>query len=141
MGKSVGGKDRKRASFGLWGSPERQNWPVPCPVETPSTANPTGNLPPAVVRCMLSVGGNSIMEIPVLHNALRLSLLHFDGKRWASVIGHYREHSAFAAALALVVERDVCARRREVASRRVRSDREASEDERGSNHRPDDFTL
>ena len=57
---------------------------------------------------------------PVIHNALRLSLLHFEGERWASVIGHYREHSAFAAALALVVEHDVCARRREVASRRVR---------------------
>ena len=39
LGKSVGGKGRRRASFGLRDSPERQKWPVPWPVEAPSTAS------------------------------------------------------------------------------------------------------
>jgi hypothetical protein len=41
-GKSVRGTGRKRVSFEFWDSAERQNRPVPWPVEAPSTENSIG---------------------------------------------------------------------------------------------------
>jgi GT2 family glycosyltransferase len=56
----------------------------------------------------------------VTHNALRLSMVHFGPDRLAQVVAHYASFTDFPRAMALVMERDVCGRRREIAERRVR---------------------
>ncbi len=58
--------------------------------------------------------------MPVLHNALRLALVHFEPERIAGVVRALREHPAFPAAVAQAVVGDVSARRRDVALCRVR---------------------
>lgn len=56
---------------------------------------------------------------PVIHNALRLSMIHFGRKRLAEVVRYHCTNPEFPEAFATVVERDVCARRLETARRRV----------------------
>lgn len=55
----------------------------------------------------------------VLHNALRLSFVHFDRQRFAQVVEAFREQEAFPPALAQMLDGDACARRVQLASRRV----------------------
>ena len=50
---------------------------------------------------------------------LRLSMIHFGRKRLAEVVTYHCTNPEFAEALATVMERDVCARRQEIALRRV----------------------
>ena len=50
----------------FWVLRKGKNSPVPWPEETPTAADSTGRLRPAAVRCILSVGGNSNSEIPVV---------------------------------------------------------------------------
>ncbi|MDP8980748.1 MAG: glycosyltransferase [Acidobacteriota bacterium] len=57
-----------------------------------------------------------------LHNRLRLAFAHLNPRRMGKVVGAMREHEAFGEALALVLEGDITARRREMLARRVRSD-------------------
>ena len=64
-GKSVGGKGSKEGQFRALGFSGEAKLARSVASGSPNTANPTGNLPPAAVRCMLSVCGNSIMEILV----------------------------------------------------------------------------
>jgi GT2 family glycosyltransferase len=57
-----------------------------------------------------------------LHNHLRLAFAHLNPRRLGKVVGAMSEHEDFGEALALVVESDIAARRREMLARRVRSD-------------------
>jgi GT2 family glycosyltransferase len=57
-----------------------------------------------------------------LHNKLRLAFAHLNPRRLGKVVGAMREHEEFGEALALVLEGDIAARRREMLARRVRSD-------------------
>ncbi len=56
---------------------------------------------------------------PVIHNALRLSMIHFGPRRLAEVVRHYCTNPEFPEALATTLARDVCARRVETTRRRV----------------------
>jgi glycosyltransferase involved in cell wall biosynthesis len=57
---------------------------------------------------------------PVLHNTLRLALIHFEADQIERVIGALNGHPAFPAALARAVAGDFLTRRSEITSRRVR---------------------
>jgi GT2 family glycosyltransferase len=57
-----------------------------------------------------------------LHNRLRLAFVHFNPYRLGTVVGSLRYYPEFGAALALVVDGGVAARRREIAAARVRDD-------------------
>jgi GT2 family glycosyltransferase len=57
---------------------------------------------------------------PVLHNILRLAVVHFEPDRVARVVQALGHHPDFAAAMTRVVTSDAATRRREMASRRVR---------------------
>jgi GT2 family glycosyltransferase len=54
----------------------------------------------------------------VLHNRLRLALVHLDRRRIASAVEALRSHPGFAGAVALLADSDVLARRTEMAARR-----------------------
>jgi GT2 family glycosyltransferase len=58
--------------------------------------------------------------MPVLHNTLRLAFVHFEPDRIAGVVRALGQHPVFPVALAQAVAGDVSARRRDIASRRVR---------------------
>jgi hypothetical protein len=57
---------------------------------------------------------------PVLHNTLRLAVVHFEADRIARVVQALGAHPDFPAAVTRLVTGDVIARRSEMASRRVR---------------------
>jgi GT2 family glycosyltransferase len=57
-----------------------------------------------------------------IHNGLRLAFAHLKPERMAEVVLAMRRHPEFGAALAMLVERDISARRREMMARRVRND-------------------
>ena len=57
---------------------------------------------------------------PVIHNALRLSMAHFAPDRLAQVVGHYAEFTKYPQAMGLVMARDLCAHRQDIAARQVR---------------------
>jgi GT2 family glycosyltransferase len=57
-----------------------------------------------------------------LHNRLRLAFVHFGPERLARVISSLRNYPGFGEAMALVVEGDAGARRRELFSLRTRDD-------------------
>jgi len=57
-----------------------------------------------------------------LHNRLRLAFVHFNPTRLGRVVASLRNLPGFGEALALLVEGDVAARRREIFARRVRND-------------------
>ena len=54
----------------------------------------------------------------VLHNRLRLALVHLDGRRIAAVVDSLRTHAAFGGALALAADSDVLERRALLAATR-----------------------
>lgn len=58
----------------------------------------------------------------VLHNRLRLALVHFGPERIRQVVMAMKKHESFGDALLLAIEKDVRARRLEIISRRVRDD-------------------
>jgi GT2 family glycosyltransferase len=60
----------------------------------------------------------------VLHNQLRLAVVHFDRERLARVIERLKHYAAFAAAWAVLVDTDALARRRIVQGRRARPDQD-----------------
>ena len=60
----------------------------------------------------------------VLHNQLRLAVVHFDRERLARVAERLKRYSDFAAAWALLFETDTAARRQRVQGRRARPDQE-----------------
>ena len=57
-----------------------------------------------------------------LHNRLRLAFVHFKPQRLGRVVASLRNRPSFGDALALVVEGDVTARRREMSALRTRDD-------------------
>jgi len=57
-----------------------------------------------------------------IHNGLRLAFAHLNPERLAKVVLAMRKHPEFGAALAMLVERDISTRRREMLARRVRND-------------------
>jgi hypothetical protein len=57
-----------------------------------------------------------------LHNRLRLALAHFSAARMAKVVAALQGHGAFGEAMALAVENGITERRREMRTRRVRTD-------------------
>jgi hypothetical protein len=54
----------------------------------------------------------------ILHNRLRLALVHFDTRRIADVVDALRDHPAFPEALALTADSDVLVRRASMAATR-----------------------
>jgi GT2 family glycosyltransferase len=58
----------------------------------------------------------------LVHNLLRVALLHFSQERMGRVLSALRNHARFGAALALAAESDVWRKRAEFAARRVRDD-------------------
>jgi glycosyltransferase involved in cell wall biosynthesis len=58
----------------------------------------------------------------VIHNRLRLALVHFNRTRISRAVEALRDHEAFASALSLTVDRDIFSRRAELAAARVRDD-------------------
>lgn len=58
----------------------------------------------------------------LVHNVLRVALLHFSQKRMGRVLSALRNHARFGAALALATESDVWRKRADFAARRVRDD-------------------
>jgi glycosyltransferase involved in cell wall biosynthesis len=58
----------------------------------------------------------------LLHNQMRVALLHFNQIRLDRVLTAFRSHSRFGSALALAAESDVWGKRAEFAARRVRDD-------------------
>jgi glycosyltransferase involved in cell wall biosynthesis len=58
----------------------------------------------------------------LVHNLLRVALLHFNQARIARVLTALRNHARFGPALALAVDSDVWQKRAEFAARRVRDD-------------------
>jgi GT2 family glycosyltransferase len=60
----------------------------------------------------------------VLHNILRLAVVHFSTDRLVRVIERVKQYRDFAAAWALLLETDTPARRREVQARRTRDDQD-----------------
>jgi len=57
-----------------------------------------------------------------LQNRLRLAMAHFSGARLARVLAALQSHEHFGAAMALALENGITGRRREMQSRRVRTD-------------------
>lgn len=57
-----------------------------------------------------------------LHNRLRLAFVHFNPARLARVVSSLRQYPGFGEAMALMIEGDIGARRREIFSARVRDD-------------------
>jgi len=58
----------------------------------------------------------------MMHNQVRVALLHFSQERMGRVLMALRNHSQFGLALALAAESDVWKKRAEFAARRVRDD-------------------
>jgi len=58
----------------------------------------------------------------ILHNLIRVAMVHFDQERLAAVISALRHNPAFPKAMALVLESDAWARRADVRARRVADD-------------------
>lgn len=56
----------------------------------------------------------------VIHNKLRLAMLHFEESRIASVVDALKSHEQFGKAVALLAASDVSLRRQELASKRIR---------------------
>ncbi len=57
-----------------------------------------------------------------LHNRLRLAFVHFNPERLGKVVSSLRRHPGFGEAMALLVEGDIGARRREIFSVRAHDD-------------------
>jgi GT2 family glycosyltransferase len=57
-----------------------------------------------------------------LHNRLRLAFAHLSPTRLGKVVRALHRHKEFGEALALLIESDISARRKEMMARRVRSD-------------------
>lgn len=57
-----------------------------------------------------------------LHNRLRLAFAHFSDERLGRVVSNLRGYPSFGAALRLVLDSDVCERRRELIEARSRND-------------------
>src|SRR4029077_11671499 len=57
-----------------------------------------------------------------LHNRLRLAFAHLSAQRLAKVVKALHTKAAFGEAMALLVEGDISAPRREMQSRRARTD-------------------
>ena len=60
----------------------------------------------------------------VLHNMLRLAVIHFNGERLVRVIERMKHYRDFASAWALLLETDTYARRTEMHGRRTRNDQD-----------------
>ncbi len=58
----------------------------------------------------------------LVHNLLRVALLHFNAARMGRVLTALRNHARFGPALAMALESDVWKKRAEFAARRVRDD-------------------
>jgi len=58
----------------------------------------------------------------LVHNLLRVALLHFNAARMGRVLSALRNHARFGAALAMAFESDVWQKRADLAARRVRDD-------------------
>jgi GT2 family glycosyltransferase len=58
----------------------------------------------------------------ILHNLIRVAMVHFEQDRLAAVIAALRDNPAFPKAMALVLEGDAWARRADVRARRVAAD-------------------
>jgi len=57
-----------------------------------------------------------------IHNGLRLAFAHLKPERLTRVVSAMRKHPEFGDALAMLVERDISARRREMMAQRIRND-------------------
>ena len=57
-----------------------------------------------------------------IHNGLRLAFAHLKPQRLAKVVQAMRGHPELGAALALLLDRGICARRRDMMAQRVRDD-------------------
>ncbi len=57
-----------------------------------------------------------------LYNRLRLAFVNLNSERIGKVVGSLRNHPGFGQAMALLVDGDITARRREIISRQVRND-------------------
>ena len=65
---------------------------------------------------------NLLDALNYLHNRLRLAFAHLSPPRIAAVVGALQGHKAFGEAMALVLDSDITARRRDLLARRKHTD-------------------
>jgi glycosyltransferase involved in cell wall biosynthesis len=64
----------------------------------------------------------SVRWTEVLHNLLRIALIHFNAERISRVVDTFKRHSGFSTALALCLQGDALTRRTALAARRIWDD-------------------